>query len=399
MTPGGAGRGTGADLAGPAAEGFSAPARSRFKFVTGEHLWLRVPNDAPNAATDEQGQHQPPGRSSRTGRHLWRFTTAAPVDLARPLTIALADGASAEPLPVGLGYFFRGLATDLPLGARVARAGPISASSRPRAERHAASLPGPGRPGPGDRPRRSPAARTRTGPTACGSFLTLERELHGWYYWYTLDGTRTGPDGFDPGRRILDPYALAAVGPAGPGIVLSRSWVGRADRRFRTPAWQDLVIAEAHVRDLAANAPVATDPLERRGFTGLRRWVESPEFYLHALGVNCVELQPIQQSDTALPETYGWGYMTTNFFAPEASYSIAPAEASGVRELQDLIAAFHRRGIAVLADVVFNHVGMPAHLMAIDRRYYFEQDHEAGLSNWSGCGNDLRADARPWPGG
>jgi pullulanase/glycogen debranching enzyme len=83
--------------------------------------------------------------------------------------------------------------------------------------------------------------------------------------------------------------------------------------------------------------------------------------------------------------------MTNNFFAPESSYALAPEKASGVRELQELIAAFHARGIAVILDVVFNHVGLPAHLLLIDRIYYFEQDASGILSNWSGCGNDLRA--------
>jgi pullulanase/glycogen debranching enzyme len=109
--------------------------------------------------------------------------------------------------------------------------------------------------------------------------------------------------------------------------------------------------------------------------------------------VNCVELQPVQEFDNRTPEEYHWGYMTSNFFAPESSYSLAPAEASGVRELQALVRAFHGRGMAVLLDVVFNHVGEPAHLMAIDRLYYFEQGADGKLTNWSGCGNDLRARA------
>ena len=83
--------------------------------------------------------------------------------------------------------------------------------------------------------------------------------------------------------------------------------------------------------------------------------------------------------------------MTTNYFAPEASYSLAPEKASGVHELQALVAAFHRRGLAVILDVVYNHVGEPAHLMFIDKLYYFELDHAGQLANWSGCGNDLRA--------
>ena len=47
-------------------------------------------------------------------------------------------------------------------------------------------------------------------------------------------------------------------------------------------------MVEAHVRDLVANAPVRATADERRGFSGLRKWVESPEFHLHHLGVNCV---------------------------------------------------------------------------------------------------------------
>src|SRR5208283_2883024 len=174
--------------------------------------------------------------------------------------------------------------------------------------------------------------------------------------------------------RVLDPYALAAVDRGGPGIILSRDWIGAGDREFQTPAWQDLVIAEAHVRDLAQNAPVSASPAERMGFTGLAKWVENPDFYLHGLGVNCVELQPVQQFDNKTPEEYHWGYMTNNFFSPESAYSLSPAEASGVHELQDLVAAFHKRGMAVILDVVYNHVGVPAHLIHIDGLYYFQRD-------------------------
>ena len=153
------------------------------------------------------------------------------------------------------------------------------------------------------------------------------------------------------------------------------------------------MIVEAHVRDLAVNAPGRATAEEALGFTGLRKWVEAPNFYLHHLGVNCVELQPVQEFDNRTRGEYHWGYMTNNFFAPESSYSVDPVRASGVRELQALVAAFHGRGMAVLLDVVYNHVGEPAHLAFLDRLYYFEQDSEGKLANWSGCGNDLRAGA------
>lgn len=44
-------------------------------------------------------------------------------------------------------------------------------------------------------------------------------DLHGWYY-YQVDGRNRGPfTHFNRDFRVLDPNALAAVGPAGPGIV------------------------------------------------------------------------------------------------------------------------------------------------------------------------------------
>ena len=119
--------------------------------------------------------------------------------------------------------------------------------------------------------------------------------------------------------------------------------------------------------------------------------MESPEFYLHELGVNCIELQPVQEFDNESTEEYHWGYMTNNYFAPESSYALDPAKASGVAEFQALVEAFHQRGMAVILDVVYNHVGVPGHLMFLDKLYYFEVEPDGSLSNWSGCGNDLRA--------
>ena len=52
-----------------------------------------------------------------------------------------------------------------------------------------------------------------------------------------------------------------------------------------------------------------------------------------------------------------------------------------------------KRGLAVILDVVYNHVGEPAHLAHIDQLYYFELKADGRPSNWSGCGNDLRCRA------
>ncbi len=219
-------------------------------------------------------------------------------------------------------------------------------------------------------------------------------DLHGWYYYYQVESRSRGPAvHFNKGFRVLDPYALAAVGPSGPGIIWDLRRIKAPAPRFYPPPWHDLVILEAHVRDLISRTPVELDAEERRGFTGLRKWLDGQGCYLKSLGVNAVELQPLQEfGDSYDKGPYHWGYMPTNFFAPESTYAQVPECGSQIEELQELVAAFHRHGIAVLLDVVYNHVGEPNHLLHIDKGYYFRLDEAGNLTNWSGCGNDLRCD-------
>jgi pullulanase len=367
----------------------------RFKFVTGENQWLMPPDDAPNAVRDEHGNINRLLDQNRTGMHLWRFTVREPLSLAEPCHVAWSD-APKQSLPLVPGSFFHELKTDLPLGAIVQGEETVFRVFAPRARSVTLFLSREPKFGPEmlkEAQQFSLLRRSETAGPATVWEVTLDQRLHGWYYWYSIDGVREtgGQSGFDPTMRVLDPYALAAVDREGPGIVLDAAWVGQGDRNFNPPAWHDLIIAEVHVRDLAANAPVRTTEDERRGFTGLRKWVESEDFYLHKLGVNCVELQPVHEFDNVTTAEYHWGYMTNSFFAPESSFSLDPEKASGVRELQELVAAFHRRGMAIVLDVVYNHVGVPAHLMFVDKLYYFELDAHGQLANWSGCGNDLRA--------
>jgi pullulanase/glycogen debranching enzyme len=156
------------------------------------------------------------------------------------------------------------------------------------------------------------------------------------------------------------------------------------------PAWHDLVVVETHVRDLIAKAAMDLPPIERRGFKGLAKWLRTPDCYLRQLGVNAVELQPVQEFDNARPEDYHWGYMPVNYFAPASAYTTDPAHGAQIAEFHELVEAFHEAGLAVILDVVYNHVGDPNHLFSIDKYYYFTCDHNGHLTNWSGCGNDLR---------
>ena len=371
-------------------ERFMANPPMRFKFVDAAGHWFDVPATAPNAAGDDGGNRNRLIDPERTGHHLFSFELSSTIDLSKAWRAHWKEPDVDHSVPVRPGAFFHRLQTSLPLGARVEGGDTVFRLFAPRASAVELVL----RPADGAEDEQCfNVERSEVDPTTWE--IVMEGNLHGWHYHYHVDGPRDEFGLFDPSHMVLDPYAKAAVGREGPGIVLDLSCIQEAETPdgFRTPSWQDLVICEAHVRDLTAGAPLALSASERLGFSGLTKWVNSPGFYLHRLGVNCVELQPIQECDSASTDEYHWGYMTNNYFAPESSYALDPAKASGVGELQALVRAFHDREIAVILDVVYNHVGVPGHLMFIDKLYYFAVGRDGELSNWSGCGNDLRADA------
>jgi pullulanase len=370
-------------LAGQSERFFANPPM-RFKFVTGDHQWQDVSANAPNTIRDGMGNVNYVIDPSRTGQHLYQFSVQEPVDLSAGWAISWQG---AEQVPLRPGDYFYELESRVALGAVVSGAETVFRLFAPRAKRVELCVCD-------DLAHQDAPHRYQLGKRADSVWeVTLTQNLHGWFYWYHVDGPQDVYGFFDPAWRVLDPYALAAVNRLGPGIVLDRATIALADRSFKTPAWQDLVMVEAHVRDLTALAPIKLRPEERLGYSGLRQWVESSEFYLHHLGVNAVELQPVQEFDNKTQEEYQWGYMTANFFSSASAYALQPEKASGVRELQELVAAFHRRGMAVIIDVVYNHVG-EAHLLFVDKLYYFEVGPNGELSNWSGCGNDTRCQSR-----
>jgi pullulanase/glycogen debranching enzyme len=114
---------------------------------------------------------------------------------------------------------------------------------------------------------------------------------------------------------------------------------------------------------------------------------------MRALGVNCVELQPIHEFDYSDRGEYQWGYMPANWFSPASAYCKCPEDATQVSEFRELVREFHRAGIAVILDVVYNHFGDSGHLKNIDGAYYFRHGADGNFTNFSGCGNDFRTES------
>ncbi len=103
-----------------------------------------------------------------------------------------------------------------------------------------------------------------------------------------------------------------------------------ATLNFKRPNKNNLVIYEMWVYDWT---PVRSLPA-----------VQARLDYLENLGVNAIELMPITEFDGNM----NWGYSPNHYFAPDKAYG-------SEKQIKEFIDECHKRGIAVILDMVFNH--------------------------------------------
>lgn len=223
-------------------------------------------------------------------------------------------------------------------------------------------------------------------------------------------GYRVAPGSDAP--ILLDPYARAIAGgerwgERGGEQRAHRSVITRPDRfdwggtpRPRIPR-EDLVVYELHVRGFTRHA--SSGVTAPGTYAGLQEKIP----YLKELGINCVELLPVQEFDetdntynapasgTPLPNF--WGYNPLGFFAPKAGYAVQPDGAGPAKEFKELVRALHRAGIEVILDVVFNHTAEGDHrgptlsFRALDEAGYYLLDDEGNPRNLTATGNTVNA--------
>ena len=356
-----------------------------FKFVSHEGHWFSLPAGATNIYKDSRGISNYFVDHDRSGPHLLIIDPATPIDLSSDHFLVM-ETENQEESSVALtpGEFFLNLKSKLSLGAVPLNNSTLFRIFAPRAS--AATLVLLKYPEDWDSVTFHSMILVGEGVWE----IVLDENLTGKYYWYRMDGpSQAGFSHFDPEVNILDPYALAVVNRLGPAIVVDVNAYEKP-KPFSPPLAKDLVIGEVHVRDLIAKASGQISDTDRLGFTGMTQWLQSESCYLKEWGVNAVEIQPIQENDAHNKHEYHWGYMPVNYFSPDSNYGTDPLNASQIEEFRALVDALHDAGLAVILDVVYNHVGEPPHLLFVDKLYYFELSADGSLSNWSGCGNDLR---------
>ncbi|HSB07378.1 MAG TPA: malto-oligosyltrehalose trehalohydrolase [Thermodesulfobacteriota bacterium] len=158
-----------------------------------------------------------------------------------------------------------------------------------------------------------------------GYFSTFVQGLErGKRYCYLLNEDRARPDpvsrsqpeGVHGPSEVVDPYAF-----------------GWEDRDWKGTPLEEMVIYEIH-----------TGTFTQEGTFGAI--IPLLDYLRNEVGVTAIELMPVGQ----FPGSRNWGYDGAYFYAPQNSYG-------GPDGLKSLVNACHRIGLAVILDVVYNHLG------------------------------------------
>jgi len=134
----------------------------------------------------------------------------------------------------------------------------------------------------------------------------------------------------------IDPYARDVTSSVGNAIIHDPAfdWGTAA---YQTPPWNELVIYEMHVgtfNDRPGGPPGNLDgAIEKLP-------------YLKELGINAIQVMPPME----FAGGFSWGYNPAQLFAIESDYG-------GPKALKQFIRAAHAQGMAVMFDVVYNHLG------------------------------------------
>ena len=165
--------------------------------------------------------------------------------------------------------------------------------------------------------------------TPGGYHLAITDGKAGERYQYRVDA---GPGRPDPATRFQPD------GVHGPSQIVDATFAW-TDDPWRGVDRNDLIIYELHVGTFTEQGTFAS---------AIARLDE-----LVDLGVTAIELMPL----AACPGKWNWGYDGVHLFAPSANYG-TPSD------LKQLIDAAHAKGLAVILDVVYNHLGPEGNYLA-----------------------------------
>ncbi len=181
--------------------------------------------------------------------------------------------------------------------------------------------------------------------------IPLKPQQYG--YWYAESTLITPGDRYKidvDGNEFPDPASLSQPeGVHGPSAAMDLrfNWT---DQDYQPPKNSEFVIYEVHVGTFTSS----------HDFDGVIKKIP----HLKDLGITAIEIMPIAQ----FPGVRNWGYDGVFPFAVQHSYG-------GVSEFQRLVNAFHAANIAVILDVVYNHIGPEGNYFSNYGPYFTDKYH------------------------
>jgi maltooligosyltrehalose trehalohydrolase len=169
-----------------------------------------------------------------------------------------------------------------------------------------------------------------------GQPFSMQKMKNGWWqreigsalagmdYGFLVNGA--GPAVPDP-RSAWQPH-----GVHGPSRIVDHAAFSWTDAAWQAPPLSSAVIYELHIGTFTPEGTLDA--------------AQQKLAYLKDLGITHIELLPV----AAFPGKRGWGYDGVDLFAPHEAYG-------GPDGLKRFVNACHEHGLAVLMDVVYNHLG------------------------------------------
>lgn len=210
-------------------------------------------------------------------------------------------------------------------------------------------------------------------------------------------------------NEVPDPYARC-VGVNGRRAMVMDMKDTDPDgwEKDKSPAFAaktDAVIYELHIRDasIALNSGIAHKGkyigLSEKG-TVNEAGASTGLDHLKELGVTHIHLLPFYDFHT-IDESrldsaqYNWGYDPQNYNVPEGSYATDAYDGmKRIRELKEMIKAFHENGLRVIMDVTYNHTMLAeeSYFNQLVPDYYYRHKEDGSLSNATACGNETASE-------
>lgn len=231
-------------------------------------------------------------------------------------------------------------------------------------------------------------------------------------YGWRVNGPQSPIHKFNPEHLLLDPMCKIISGGSEWGLseesnanhtnrlsIYTNSEIPQMEDTHLCNPMEDSIIYEIHVRGFTCHPTSMT--VNPGTFDALIEKIP----YLKNLGITAVELLPIHEFDendcpffdpaTGEKHRNFWGYNSISFNAPKSSYASAGKTNHHIVEFRKMVNAFHKAGIEVIMDVVFNHTGegnergRTYNFRGLDNSTYYMVDREGNYFNFSGCGNTL----------